>query len=57
MKDKMTSEFPFHLMVDKLTSDCLEGVRILVQWHRMSVRPLVQEGSLCKQHPLFHLLS
>lgn len=41
MNDKMTSGFPFQLMVDKLTSDGLEGVRALAQWPRKSVKPLI----------------
>lgn len=53
----MISEFLSHLVVDKLTSDCLGGVRVLVQWHRKSMWPLTQKGSLCKQHPFFYLLT
>lgn len=46
MNDKMTSEFPFQLIVDKPTSDGLEAVRVLAQWPRKGVQPLIQESSL-----------
>ena len=45
MNDKVAPKLLVHLMAGKPTSDWLGGVRVLIQWHRQSVRYLTQEGS------------